>query len=235
MEEKKEDAVATATASKPKHIRNYAKALKMIRDYHRQWRSGKLTKWDGETDAQFEKRVKEHLKACDKSEANAIRRLENADKAGRLKEIEAEVNWGSRQGAYGYQCHANVWVSYEHPEHGTASSHVEGPHTNGCGYDKASTALSDAFMRLDAPGRGALDRWVIEAGAKVWAEYAIESRPYPHFEFGGKGMTTFTSLFHNLGCKHYKGDKFAFPKFEIDYRQNRNEDYFIHVIRRDLI
>jgi len=215
---------------KKKHIKHYAKALKLAKDYHKKWRNEEFKKWPEETDEQFKKRYDDYLKSCDKSEKDALKRLENADKAEGVKEIEAEVTWTGRPGVMGYQCRAKVWVSCE-----SWTSFVEGPRTNGWGYDKASTALSEAFGKLDGKGLGALDKMVIEAGPKVWAEYAIETRPFPHFEFGGKGMSTFLGMFHRLGFKRYKDTKFAFPKFEIEYRQNSDEDYFIHVIRKDLI
>ena len=220
---------------KKKHIKHYAKAVKIAKDYHKKWRREDFKRWSNETDEQFKKRYDDYMKSCEESEKRITRCIENADRAGELKEREADITWTNRPGAMGYQCRAKVWVSYTRRDGVDGCASVLGPRTSGWGYDKASTALCEAFDKLGVDGRGALDRLVIEAGPKAWKEYAIECRTYPHFDFGGKGMSTFFGLFHQLGMKRYKDAKYAFPKFEIEYRQNSREDYFIHVIRKDLV
>ena len=52
---------------KRKHIRNYAKAVKMANDYHKKWRREELKKWSNETEEQFKKRYDDYMKSCEES------------------------------------------------------------------------------------------------------------------------------------------------------------------------
>lgn len=99
--------------------------------------------------------------------------------------------------------------------------------------DKYSEAIQYCIDRFDKAGTAALDRWVIESGEKLWKEYAVYRKPFPHFEFGGKGGQTFTRLFKPLGYT-YGGD-WPLKNFVID-EDRRNEKYdFIRIVRRDRI
>ena len=176
---------------------------------------------------------KEILKITDKIVNEAFERLELADKAGEVQEITISVEWKKNR-TWGSNPRAEVWVLLSDPEYGTFSDHAKSASIGGSGYDKESTAVSDAFERLNPKrGRAALDRWVIEGGEKLWEEYVFDKNPYPHFEFGGKGMSTFTRLFRKLGCKPY--GKYAFPKFLIEENYRSTDSNYYHVIRKDLV
>lgn len=171
------------------------------------------------------------------------RRLEDADKAGKLVEIIIRVEW-SRSRMYGSNPHAFAYLFYENEKNGTNTVMGEGRAT-GCGYDKSSAAVYEALCfnhrknggcnefvnRLAA--RASLDRFVIEHGEELWKEYAIDSTPMPHFRFDGKGMSTFTGLFKRIGCK-FDTDH-AVKDYLIDYTETDKGADVYHVIRKDRI
>ena len=178
-------------------------------------------------------RAEDVIKATNHIADKALARLEFADKAGEVQEIEISVEWKKNR-TWGSNPRAEVWVVFSDPKYGTASSHARSSSIGGCGYDKESTAVSEAFDLLPPDkGRAALDRWVIEGGEKLWQEYCFDKNPYPHFEFGGKGMSTFTRLFRRLGNKPY--GKYAFPKFLIEENYRAKSSNYYHVIRKDLV
>ena len=169
------------------------------------------------------------------------RRLEDADKAGKLIELTIRVEW-SRSSAYGSNPHAFAYLSYEDEKYGTNSAMGEA-RASGCGYDKRSAAVCEALCfnhrkkddygvaRLAA--RASLDRFVIEHGEELWKEYAIDRTPIPHFNFSGKGMSTFTRLFKRIGCRFDPAP--AVKDYLIDYTEtNRGTDVY-HIIRKDRI
>lgn len=104
----------------------------------------------------------------------------------------------------------------------------------GCGYDKRSTAVSEALSKLDNDAKAALDRLVFEGGEKVWKEYVFDKRPVPHFSFGGKGISTFTGLFPYIGCSAEGRRRYAFPKFviECDERSDIHDSYHVYLRRK---
>lgn len=171
------------------------------------------------------------------------RRLEDADKAGKLVEINIRVEW-SRSRMYGSNPRAVVYLCYEDEKYGTNTAMGEGRAT-GCGYDKRSAAVYEALCfnhkKKDGYGsfvtrsaaRASLDRFVIEHGEDLWKEYAVDRTPMPHFHFDGKGMNVFTRLFRRVGCKH---DPVPPVKdYLIDYTEtDRGADVY-HVIRKDRI
>lgn len=178
-------------------------------------------------------RAEQGIEAINRIADNSLKRLELADKAGEVREIEINVEWKKNR-TWGSNPRAEVWVLFSDPEYGTASDYAKSSSIGGSGYDKKSTAVSEAFERLPPDrGRAALDRWVIEGGEKLWEEYVFDKNPYPHFEFGGKGMSTFTRLFQRLGCKPY--GKYAFPKFLIEENCRSAASDYYHVIRKDLV
>lgn len=186
-------------------------------------------------------------KYLDESLPNEIemwkRRLEDADKAGKLVEINIRVEW-SRSSMYGYNPHAIAYLCYEDDKYGTRSAMGEGRVT-GCGYDKRSAAVyealcfnykrkygKDALVTLSA-ARASLDRFVIEHGEELWSEYAIDRTPIPHFSFDGKGIGTFTRLFKMIGCRF--GHDYAVKDYLIDYTENDKGTDVYHIIRKDRV
>lgn len=196
-------------------------------------------------DADYVKRCHEYLeKVLPKEEKRWTERLEAADRAGRLVEINISVNWTkSRTG--GANPHAECWLCFEDAEYGSRSSYSEG-RASGCGYDKRSAAVQEAFefgiskrrdnadRRKDlALAKASFDRFVIEQGEGLWNEYAVDRSPMPHFNIGGKGMSTFTRLFRRIGCRY--DANFAVKDYLIDYSEpDRGSDVY-HVIRKDRV
>ena len=172
-----------------------------------------------------------------------MRRLEEADKAGKMVEINIRVEW-SRSRMYGSNPRAVAYLCYEDEKYGTNSGMGEGS-ASGCGYDKRSAAVYEALCfnhkKRDGYGRlvtslaarASLDRFVIEHGEALWKEYAVERTPMPHFHFDGKGMSVFTRLFRRIGCRY---DPVPPVKdYLIDYTEtDRGADVY-HVIRKDRV
>ena len=171
-------------------------------------------------------------------------RLEAADKAGKLLEIRISVNW-TKSRIWGSNPHAECRLCFEDAEYGTRSAFSEG-RASGCGYDKRSAAVQEAFefsiskKRDDADrkkdlalARASFDRFVIEHGEELWKEYAIDETPMPHFSISGKGMSTFTGLFRRIGCKY--ATNFAVNDYLIDYSEPDCGSDTYHVIRKDWI
>ena len=196
-------------------------------------------------DANYVKRCHEYLeKEIPKWEKLWTERLEAADKAGKLIEINISVNW-NRSRVWGSNPHAECRIYFEDAEYGTRSAFSEG-RASGCGYDKRSAAVQEAFSfkvskkhslaysKKDLElARASFDRFVIEHGEDLWKEYAIDRTPMPHFNISGKGMSTFTGLFRRIGYKH--NSNFAVKDYLIDYSEpDRGSDTY-HVVRTDWV
>jgi hypothetical protein len=196
-------------------------------------------------DADYVKRCHEYLeKDLPKWERHWTERLEAADKARKLIEINISVDW-ARSRVCGLNPHVECRWYFEDSEYGSRSSDSEGRAT-GVGYDKRSAAVQEAFefgiskkrdnadRRKDrALAKASFDRFVIEHGEELWKEYAIDKTPVPHFNIGGKGMSTFTRLFRRIGCRY--DSNFAVKDYLIDYSEpDRGSDTY-HVIRKDRI
>lgn len=212
------------------------------------YRTDEATSWmvaGHPIDADYVKRCHEYLeKTLPKEERHWAGRLEAADKAGKLIEINILVNW-NRSRTWGSDPHAECWLCFEDAEYGTRSAYSEG-RSRGYGYDKRSAAIGNAFefgisKKRDDAGRrkdlalakASFDRFVIEHGEELWKEYAIDKLPIPHFSISGKGMSTFKSLFRRIGCKY--DANFAIKDYLIDYSEpDRGSDMY-HVIRKDRI
>lgn len=237
-----------------KHIKNYTAVKKKMKEYFAlQYRKAKHDIDEATTrlasghrvNAGYVERCHEYLeKTLPKEEKYWTERLEAADKAGKLIEINILVNW-TRPRTGGANPHAECWLCFEDAEYGTRSSYSEG-RASGYGYDKRSAAVQEAFefgiskkrdnadhRKSMALAKASFDRFVIEHGEELWKEYAIDKTPVPHFSISGKGMRTFTGLFRRIGCKY--GANFAVKDYLIDYSEpDRGSDVY-HVIRKDRI
>lgn len=168
-------------------------------------------------------------------------RLDAADKAGKLIEINIRVEWSNNR--HGSDPRATAWLCYEDEKFGSNTGMGTGSASGG-GYDKGSAAVFEALCfnvsrrhslearRALADAKASLDRFVIEHGEELWKEYAIDRKPFPHFHFDGKGMSTFTSLFRRIGCKSYGA---AVGDYLIDYYESPKGADVYHVIRKDRI
>lgn len=196
-------------------------------------------------DADDVERCHEYLeKTLPEWEKQWTERLEAADRAGRLLEINISVNW-TKSRTWGLNPHAECWLCFEDAEYGSRSSYSEG-RASGTGYDKRSAAVQEAFefgiskKRDDADRRkdlalakASLDRFVIEHGEELWKEYAVDKTPFPHFSFSGKGMGTFTRLFRRIGYRY--DSNFAVKDYLIDYSEPDKGTDVYHVIRKDRV
>lgn len=212
------------------------------------YRTDEATTWFAaghQIGADYVKRCHEHLeKDLPKEKEHWTKRLEAADKAGKLIEINILVNW-TKSRMWGSNPHAECWLCFENAEYGTMSAYSEG-RASGTGYDKRSAAVQEAFefgisKKLDsadrrkelALARASFDRFVIEHGEELWKGYAVDKSPMPHFDIGGKGMNTFTGLFRRIGYRY--NSNFAVKDYLIDYSEpDRGSDVY-HVIRKDHI
>jgi hypothetical protein len=212
------------------------------------YRIDEATSWMAkghQIDADYVKRCHEYLeKDLPKLEKLWTERLEAADKAGKLIEIHISIHW-NRSRTWGSNPHAECRLCFEDAEYGTRSAFSEG-RASGAGYDKRSAAVQGAFefgiskkrdnadRRKDlALAKASFDRFVIEQGEALWKEYAVDKSTMPHFNIGGKGMSTFTRLFRRIGCRY--DSNFAVKDYLIDYSEPDKGTDVYHVIRRDRI
>lgn len=243
------------------HIKNYTKAKKAIRDYFAKtrkeerdiielvektladpknkdprgnyYRFPKGSSYSGNVcDPDMAKRAREYLATLSHKEELWLARLDRADKAGKLTDLNISLSWG-RKGMYGCQCRCEVWATwFLSPKEGSESRYAKGPRTTGCGYCKVSTAISDGINALPPEALAAIDRLVIEGGERAWKEYAVERTPFPHLSFAGKGETTFTCLFPSVGRGKFEKGAYAFPQFRIDYQSTASGDRTYHIIAK---
>ena len=254
-----------------KHIKNYFKARAMLRAYYEkeferarnalkkaEKTYGNKECWDEQckcyrypgddcrvcTDSDV-KDAKHYLEVtlpkCKKSDED---RLEAADKAGKLVELEINVEWSRDCECKCLSPRAEVWLTREDEQYGTAVIRNRGDKASGAGYDKRSAAAMDALLfeirkrdgererAAKISARASLDRFVIESGEPMWKEYGIYRRPFPHLHFGSAGMSCFTRLFKRIGCRH--GDA-ATKEYVSDYHEPEKGTDTYHVIRKDRI
>lgn len=190
------------------------------------------------------KRLRDHLeKWIPKQMSLWGAKLEAADRAGKLIEINMCINWGRQRNGCGHpRCEA--WLFFEDKEYGSRSAYGFGT-AGGGGYDLRSAAMQYALDFNPRKGdraedritksmaRASLDRFVIEHGEALWSEYAIEMTPFPHLEISAKGSGVFTNLFRKIGCKPYR--EFPVNDYLIDYRETDNGSDVYHLIRKDRI
>lgn len=184
-------------------------------------------------DPEHVKRLKGYLKKLPSNEQAWLDRIERADKGGRVVKIHVSVDW-KKSRTCGRNPAAEVWLLYEGGEKGGGLAHAKSASIGGYGYDKRSTAVSEALSKLDNDAKAALDRLVFEGGEEVWKEYAFDKRPVPHFSFGGKGISTFTGLFPYIGCDAAGRRRYAFHKFVIerDERSEVHDSYHVYLRRK---
>lgn len=183
-------------------------------------------------DPEHAKRLRGYLKRLPSNEKAWLDRIERADKGGRVVEIHVSVDW-KKSRTWGSNPTAEVWLSYDCCKKGGGSAYAKSASIGGCGYDKRSTAVSEALSKLNSDAKAALDRLVFEGGERVWKEYVFDKGPVPHFSFGGKGISTFTGLFPYIGCSAKDRKRYAFPQFvvECDERSSVHDSYHVYLRR----
>lgn len=245
-----------------RHIKNYSKLVRMCKAYFAKdrketeehlkliektladpknkdpggeyYRYPKGTRFSGSyCNPEHAKRLRSYLKKLPSEEKAWLDRIERADNGGKVTEIHISVDW-KKSRTWGSNPTAEVWLHYDLGEKGGGIAYVKSASIGGAGYDKRSTAVSEAFSKLNNDAKAALDRLVFEGGEKVWKEYVFNRFPVPHLSFGGKGMSTFTGLFPYIGCGAEIRKRYAFPKLvvECDERSDIHDSYHVYLRRK---
>jgi hypothetical protein len=157
------------------------------------------------------KRINKTYKAQEIDRLNAIFKIDKE-----IKRIIVATDWrrGSMQAN---QCRAEIKVTYAD----YCTEVFESERTGGCGYDKESTAIADAFNRINA----LLKELALKASeaieqGKEYGEYIGYGCGYstlPYFE-GGVGFSSQEKILNSLGYKmnhlHWtkKSDIYEFVK-----------------------
>ena len=233
-----------------RHIKNYAKAKKAMREHFADRKK---------SDAAILDRAIEEFKAGSASEAYVedaryaldvipaeiekwSKRLAEADSAPRLAEMEIRVEW-SRNRIWGWNPHVRAWLRGTNDNGDCVLSAFGTGSASGYGYDKRSAAVDEALRfkvrkgddkdarRGKEMARSSLLRFVIEHDG-IWKEYAVDPAPLPSFCFGGKGMSTFTRLFRRIGCR-FAGA--PVKDYLIDMCESDTGTDTYHIIRKDYI
>lgn len=232
-----------------RHIKNYAAVKKAMKDYFTVELAKAQKSYLAATSGGDKEALDRLLKWRDVDLPKWIEqwtwRLEAADNAPKLLEININVHW-ARSSTWGHNPTAEVWVCFGDGETGNRSAYGS-DRASGCGYDKRSAAVSGA-LRLGvkkgdnvydreskALGRAAIDRFVIEHGEELWKEYAIDRTPFPHLTFGGKGMSCFTRLFRRIGCPERLWGHATVKDYLIDYSEPERGNDVYHIIERSRI
>lgn len=245
-----------------RHIKNYLKLVRMCKAYFAKdrketeehlaliektladpkckdprgdyWRYPEGSEYAGNVcDPEHAKRLRGFLKKLPSNEKAWLDRIERADRGGKVREIHVSVDWKESR-TWGSNPTAEVWVHYDDGERGVGYGYAKSASIGGSGYDKRSTAVSEALSKLDSDAKAALDRLVFEGGERVWKEYVFERSPVPHLSFGGKGISTFTELFPYIGCDAKSRKRYAFPQFVIacDERSSVHDSYHVYLRRK---
>lgn len=235
--------------SSRRHIKNYAAVKKAMKDYFTaelaKAQRAYLAATSGGDKATLDRSLEWRDVDLPKWSEQWTRRLEAADNAPKLLEININVHWAKSRD-WGSNPTAEVWVCFNDKKDGTRSAHGM-DRASGCGYDKRSAAVSGALClgvkkgddvydrESKALGRAAIDRFVIEHGEELWKEYAIDRTPFPHLTFGGKGMSCFTGLFRRVGCPERLWGHATVKDYLIDYSEPERGNDVYHIIERSRI
>ena len=244
-----------------RHIKNYSKLVRMCKAYFAkarketeehlkliertladprnkdkrgEYRYPEGTPFSGSCcDPEHAKRLRSLLKKMPSDEKAWLDRIERADNGGKVTEIHISVDW-KKSKTWGSNPAAEVWLHYDLGENVGGVAYAKSASIGGTGYDKRSTAVSEALSKLDNDAKAALDRLVFEGGEKAWRMYVFRQVPVPHLSFAGKGMTTFTELFPYVGCSAENRKIYAFPKFvvESDTRGEMHDSYHVYLRRK---
>lgn len=135
---------------------------------------------------------KEKNKIASKKMA-ALESYNKIKELGDIKQAQIEIIWSKYAGAYGYQCYCFGRVWYKN---GSFESYKT-EYTDGCGYDKASSALSYFCNKLLKIIILKHDKKIINDEDKHYKYYACE----PLYFQSGVGLSSYEEMFKNLGYK----------------------------------
>lgn len=141
----------------------------------------------------LKKQIEKETKKLETEKQEALRHYENIKALGDVKRAEIQICWTKHSGAYGYQCKAIGSVFYKN----NTFERYETENTGGCGYDKASTALSYFCNKLLKIVILKHDKKILNDENKHNKFYAGEPLYYQY----GVGLSSYESFFKNLGYK----------------------------------
>lgn len=161
--------------------------------------SSKSKKWSSVRQLQaylIDRRIKSDAKGLKKF----INRVETVNNASlKIESIDITVNWNKSR-TWGHNAQAEVSINYSN----FTREIFTGSRTSGCGYDKESTAISDALNQSNAllklmyaeknrPSR------MKQKNAEIFG-YGSGYGLMPYFE-GGTGVSCYNRIFEKLGFK----------------------------------
>ena len=141
----------------------------------------------------LKKQLEKEKKKLETQKETAIAKYEAIKELKDITQAQIEIIWSQRAGAYGYQCRCfgRVWYANK-----TCESY-ETEYTGGCGYDKASSALSYFCNQLLKIIILKNDKKIINDPEKHRKFYACEPL---YFQYGA-GISSYETMFRNLGYK----------------------------------
>lgn len=144
--------------------------------------------------------IDRRTKADAKELQSFINRVETVNKSElKIESIDISVNWNKSK-TWGYNAQAEISVNYSN----FTRRIFTGSRTSGCGYDKESTAISDALnqsnalLKLMYTEKNRQSR-VNKKNAEIFG-YASGYGILPYFE-GGTGVSCYNRIFESLGFK----------------------------------
>ena len=141
----------------------------------------------------LKKQLEKEKKKLEAKKEIAIAKYNAIEELGDIKQAQIEIIWSQRAGAYGYQCYCFGRVWYKN---GSFESY-KAEYTGGCGYDKASSALSYFCNKLLKIIILKHDKKIINDKEKHHKYYACEPL---YFQYG-VGLSSYETMLKNLGYK----------------------------------
>ena len=141
----------------------------------------------------LKKQLEKEKKKLEAKKEIAIAKYNATKELGDITKAQIEIIWSQRAGAYGYQCYCFGRVWYENKSYESYKTE----YTGGCGYDKASSALSYFCNKLLKIIILKHDKKIINDEEKHRKYYACEPL---YFEYG-VGLSSYETMFKKLGYK----------------------------------
>lgn len=194
------------TETKIKNIEDLLKATKENLDALKDWEIDRFSNYL--TAKQFEllknrnmcelkkllkKQLEKEKKKMETKKEIAVAKYNAIKELGDITQAQIEIIWSQRAGAYGYQCYCFGRVWYANGQYKA----YETEKTGGCGYDKASSALSYFCNKLLKIIILKHDKKIINDEEKHRKYYACEPL---YFQYG-VGLASYQTMFANLGYK----------------------------------
>jgi len=170
-----------------------------------QWEKSRLVEYltENQTKLLYDNKIKElkallkkyKIKALEKQKQAKIKALEEYNTIKQLKDIKEatfEIEWTGKN-IYGYQCKCIAKIKYKNGSY----KYYESERTNGCGYDKSSTALSYALNNTAKILLIKHGNKILKDTNKHYNYYACENMYFSY----GVGLSSYITMFKNMGYK----------------------------------